>query len=140
MSELLCRRHHAFSLSPLWISPITIILAHLLMKMASCLGPRYPIALGSHHSVFEFLAPRILRIPKAPRRIRCLSSSRIVLAAEVSNTDKISDSSRPIRKHKTGCDAASNPAPLNKPLTQAQRDFLTSAVYTDLHLLVNTRA
>ncbi|TVY38870.1 5-demethoxyubiquinone hydroxylase, mitochondrial, partial [Lachnellula occidentalis] len=81
----------------------------------------------SSHSlpVYDFLAPSLLQIHRAPRSIRHLSTTprRHIL----SNPQNESPSTAP-RTTKSGIETVSNPAPSSKPLTQAQRDFLSRAL------------
>lgn len=93
--------------------------------MALQTSSRRSIAFASHPSLYEFLAPGLLKAPRASQQIRCLSSSPRRCSVAASNKEQ---SNKPVRALKSAQEAASNPAPLNKPLTQAQRDFLTSAV------------
>jgi len=79
--------------------------------------------------VYDFLAPSLLQAPRASRQVRRLTTTtRRCFTAATSNETQNPAPTQPLRTPKSGPDAASNPAPLNKPLTQAQRDFLTSAV------------
>lgn len=83
--------------------------------------------LPSHLPVYDFLAPSLLQLPRASRQTRCLSTTSRRSITANSNDAQFPYAERS-RTPKSGPKAASNPAPLNKPLTQAQRDFLNSAV------------
>lgn len=89
--------------------------------------PRSSLLSYTQLSVCDFLAPSFIQPSQASRNIRCLSTSPKAAAALSHNTQG-SPSDQPSRKPKSGHEAASNPAPLNRPLTKAQRDFLSSAV------------
>ncbi|TVY29573.1 5-demethoxyubiquinone hydroxylase, mitochondrial [Lachnellula hyalina] len=81
----------------------------------------------SSHSlpVYDFLAPSLFQIHRAPRSIRHLSTTP--QRHTLSNFQNDSPSTAP-RTPKTGTEATSNPASTSKPLTQAQRDFLSRAL------------
>lgn len=96
--------------------------------MALYQTPRRSAALAAHFPVYDFLAPSLLHIPRTSRQIRCISSTpKAASAAAPSNANhgSIPQGTLPPR---SGPEAAKNTAPLTKPLTQNQRDFLTSAV------------
>ena len=84
--------------------------------------------LVAHLPVYDFLAPSLLQAPRASHQIRRLNVTKRCFTAAGPSGNQNTSPSQPSRTPKSGPDAASNPAPLNKPLTQAQRDFLTSAV------------
>lgn len=85
--------------------------------------------------LFDFLAPSLI-YSSPVRSARCMSASRRALSGTtVSQSDNVSpndypSTSGPARIPKSASPAATKPAPVSKPLTQAQRDFLTSAVRT----------
>lgn len=82
--------------------------------------------------LLDFLAPRFAHPAYLLRPRRQLSSSSVAsLAAH--NIQNASDPeypppSQPLRAPRSGVQAVPKPASLHKPLSQAQRDFLTSAV------------
>jgi len=79
--------------------------------------------------VLDFLVPSLAR---STRPIRYISGSRKASSAG-STTSHNSDNEatpNPSRTLKAGQEAATNAAPVKKPLTKAQRDFLASAVST----------
>jgi len=78
----------------------------------------------------DFLAPSIHSHAFKPQFTRRLSTApRHFRDATIKNENNHSiPPSQPSRTPKSGPTAASNPAPLSKPLTQAQRNFLTSAL------------
>ncbi|RDW60985.1 putative ubiquinone biosynthesis protein Coq7 [Coleophoma cylindrospora] len=78
---------------------------------------------ASQWLIRDFLAPSL--IPRTSRTIRCLSTTSNSAAA-VSPTEPSYEPQRRIPR--PGEEAAPSSAPLKKPLTQAQRDFLTSAL------------
>jgi ubiquinone biosynthesis monooxygenase Coq7 len=96
--------------------------------MALPIGSKRSIALATYVSVYEFLAPSLLQLPRASRQIRCLSSTSRSFEAAASNLDQSASSKKSGRSPKSTGEGVSNPTPLNKPLTQTQREFLTSAV------------
>ncbi|PBP16455.1 ubiquinone biosynthesis protein [Diplocarpon rosae] len=76
--------------------------------------------------ICEFLVPRLHQLPRASRQIRCLSATR-----QCRTISQNGDAIAPAAKEtsiKSGAEAASHPAPRTKPLTQAQCDFLSSAL------------
>ncbi|KAL3424583.1 ubiquinone biosynthesis protein [Phlyctema vagabunda] len=76
--------------------------------------------------LYEFLAPSVFR--SGSGTIRYISSTSRAHAEVSSGTQPKSPNEPQRRIPKSGREAATNPAPLSKPLTQAQRDFLTSAL------------
>jgi ubiquinone biosynthesis monooxygenase Coq7 len=96
--------------------------------MALHVCPRRTALYATNLPVYDFLAPSLLQAPRAPRQVRLLNTTKRCSSATDSNETSNSTLNRPSRTPMSGQDAASNLAPLNKPLTQAQRDFLTSAV------------
>lgn len=84
--------------------------------------------LAANLPVYDFLAPSLLQAPRASHQIRRLTTTKRYSSAAASNEDQNRSPSQPSRTPKSGQDATSSRAPLNKPLSQAQRDFLTSAV------------
>jgi ubiquinone biosynthesis monooxygenase Coq7 len=85
--------------------------------------------------VLDFLAPslaqstRLIRYAPLPRRASSAASSR--------DSDNGAAPEAP-RTPEDGLEAAAKPGPLHKPLTKAQRDFLTSAVSTTNATRLNT--
>jgi ubiquinone biosynthesis monooxygenase Coq7 len=96
--------------------------------MALYSSSKRAIFLAANLPVYDFLAPSLLQAPRASHQIRRLTTTKRCSLAAASNDAQDSPPRQPSRTPKFGQDAASNPAPLSKPLTQAQRDFLTSAV------------
>jgi hypothetical protein len=84
--------------------------------------------LAANLPVYDFLAPSLLQAPRTSHQIQRSVAAKRYSSAAASNDIHSASPSQPSRTPKDGEDAASNPAPLNKPLTQTQRDFLTSAV------------
>jgi len=78
--------------------------------------------------ILDFLAPSLFKdlpFANASRKFSIISRSH----SSPTSHDPISeDPSITQRVPKSAGEAASNPAPVNKPLTQAQRDFLSSAL------------
>ncbi|KAH6674179.1 ubiquinone biosynthesis protein COQ7-domain-containing protein [Halenospora varia] len=85
-------------------------------------------ALAAHLPVYDFLAPSLVHLPRTTRSIRHFSTTPRQLAATTPQDAQSSSPDKPLRTPKPGPQAAANPSPLSKPLTQAQRDFLTSAL------------
>jgi ubiquinone biosynthesis monooxygenase Coq7 len=83
--------------------------------------PKFLIRHAANLPVYDFLAPSLVQQPRFATTVRWLPSSQKSSAAAVSNE-------RQSQTPKSGAEATSNPSPVSKPLTQAQRDFLTSAV------------
>lgn len=77
--------------------------------------------------VYDFLAPSLFQLTRArtPRQIRRLSSTPNYSTTGQRET---SPSDKPSRTPRSGPEAASTATPINKPLTKAQRDFLSSAL------------
>ncbi|RDL37577.1 5-demethoxyubiquinone hydroxylase, mitochondrial [Venustampulla echinocandica] len=71
--------------------------------------------LAAHIPVYDFLAPSLINITRSTRSVRHLSTSAASNAQDASSNTP-------------GSDAQSHPKRPSKPLTQAQRDFLTSAL------------
>ncbi|KAE9378100.1 COQ7-domain-containing protein [Stipitochalara longipes BDJ] len=83
--------------------------------------------LAANLPIYDFLAPSLLQAPRASQ-VRRLTATKRYSSAAASVESHGNAPSQPSRTSKSGSDAASYPAPLDKPLTQAQRDFLTSAL------------
>jgi hypothetical protein len=79
--------------------------------------------------VYDFLAPSLPKAPQFSRQVRRLTTTKQCFTAAASNDTQKPPPSQPSRAPKSDRDDASNPASPNKSITQAQRDFLTSAVY-----------
>lgn len=92
------------------------------MAFYSSIRPAFQI---SQIQVYDFLAPSLLQIPRTSRTIRHPSSTS--QRRNASNSQDGPQLKYP-RTPKLGAETSPNPAPLSKPLTQAQRDFLSSAV------------
>jgi hypothetical protein len=86
------------------------------------------VILISRLPFYDFLVPSFTHWSRTPRSIRCLTTSQKCLAETASHNSQRPPSNQPSRSPKSGPDAASDPSPLSKPLTNAQRDFLSSAV------------
>lgn len=82
--------------------------------------------------VCDFLAPRLHQPLRASRQIRCLSATPKQCTAAITHGEEAHDAAKTTNT-RSGAEAASNPSPRNKPLTQAQRDFLSSAVRPPLY-------
>ncbi|KAG9239622.1 ubiquinone biosynthesis protein COQ7-domain-containing protein [Amylocarpus encephaloides] len=81
---------------------------------------RKPLNLATQSLLYDFLAPSCFKTARLNRPTRQFSTSLRCLS-----------SSEPPHPHPTpraGHEAATDPATRSKPLTQAQRDFLTSAL------------
>ncbi|KAH8685902.1 ubiquinone biosynthesis protein COQ7-domain-containing protein [Tricladium varicosporioides] len=85
-------------------------------------------ALAAHLPVYDFLAPSLVHLPRATRSIRHFSAKSRQLAATTPQDAQKSSPDELFRTPKSGPQVAANPSPSSKPLTQAQRDFLTSAL------------
>ncbi|KAI9048594.1 hypothetical protein LZ554_007427 [Drepanopeziza brunnea f. sp. 'monogermtubi'] len=96
--------------------------------MALPLSSKRAAIAAAYLPICDFLIPRLHQPIRAARQIRCLSASqRHPTARSTHNNDGVT----PLAKNTTirsGPEAASNPAPRSEPLTQAQRDFLSSAL------------
>ena len=93
---------------------------HACSKRANILAANLP--------VYDFLAPSLFQAPRASHQLQPSITGKRFSSVAASNDVHSASPSKPLRTLKSGENASSNPAPLNKPLTQAQRDFLTSAV------------
>ncbi|CZR59891.1 probable ubiquinone biosynthesis protein Coq7 [Phialocephala subalpina] len=93
--------------------------------MALCSSARRSAILATHLPTYDFLLPCLL--PRITHQNRHLSRSRRLYSAE-NDGAFANTSAKPLRAPKSAPEAASNPVPRNKPLTQAQRDFLASAL------------
>jgi len=86
----------------------------------------------AHFPIYDFLAPSLIQPHRAARSIRRIATSPRCSAAislpDNSHGAQRLPSEQPTRTLKEGQKVAKDPAPFNKPLTQAQRDFLTSAL------------
>ena len=83
------------------------------------------------HFVYDFLAPRLTQRPSHITTTRCIHTSpkrSTASAATSQDNNAYPPSSEPSRTPYSGPEAARSPAPLSKPLTKAQREFLDSAV------------
>ncbi|KAF8852168.1 COQ7-domain-containing protein [Acephala macrosclerotiorum] len=83
----------------------------------------------THLPTFDFLLPSLylFRLPKASLQNLSQSTSRRLYSTEHSGT-QANPSAKPSRIPKSAPEVASDRAPCNKPLTQAQRDFLASTL------------
>jgi hypothetical protein len=77
--------------------------------------------------LYDFLAPSLINTTRSRKNF---STTPRTLSATTHNESSKPPLSQPHRTPKAGPEAATNTAPPSKPLTQAQRDFLTSAVST----------
>ncbi|EPE28587.1 Ferritin-like protein [Glarea lozoyensis ATCC 20868] len=75
--------------------------------------------------LYDFLAPSLIITPRTRKHF---STTPRTLSATTHNESSKPPLSQPHRTPKAGPEAATNTAPPSKPLTQAQRDFLTSAL------------
>lgn len=96
------------------------------MALYSC--SKRSFYLAASLPVHDFLVPSLLQAPRASSQFRRLTTTQRSYADAPSDDAEKVSRDRPTRIPKSGQDAASNPAPLSKPLTKAQREFLTSAV------------
>jgi hypothetical protein len=87
--------------------------------MTSLATYRRSVLHAAHLPVYDFLAPSFIQIPRASR-VRYISTTRKLAAIP----DQSSNTPNP------GQSASSNAPSLKKPLTQAQREFLSQAVRT----------
>lgn len=83
--------------------------------------------------LYDFLAPSFINFPRSPRSIRCLSTTPSSSFASVSspspqnaNEHHTTNPSHP--PPRAGAEAILDATPSKKPLSQAQKDFLTSAL------------
>jgi 3-demethoxyubiquinol 3-hydroxylase len=93
---------------------------HACSKRANILAANLP--------VYDFLAPSLFQASRASHQLQPSITGKRFSSVAVSNDVHSASPSKLLRTPKSGENASSNPAPLNKVLTQAQRDFLTSAV------------
>ncbi len=98
--------------------------SHQSRRIASC-----------HLPLYDFLAPFLTQTGRPIRCIRYISATRRGQSATAATHGPDSTTNceypppeQPTRTPKSDPGAASRPAPMHKPLTQAQRDFLTAAV------------
>jgi ubiquinone biosynthesis monooxygenase Coq7 len=105
-----------------------------IRRLASCQLPLY-----------DFLAPRFAHQSISIRSHRMGSTSFMSTSASRHNSStEFPAPEQSMRSPKSGEQAAAKPSPLNKPLTKAQRDFLTSAVsslnfFSTLYILVTDK-
>lgn len=92
----------------------------ITMSLHQC--PRRAATLATSTPLYDFLVPRLHQtryISTTPRRRS---------PAPINKHGEETEAAAKAATIKSGTEAAFNPAPRNKPLTKAQRDFLTSAV------------
>ncbi|PQE05718.1 Ubiquinone biosynthesis COQ7 protein [Rutstroemia sp. NJR-2017a BVV2] len=80
--------------------------------------------------LYDFLAPSLTHLPRSSRRARPLStaSSPPPPTSKTQNAEE-SHTSNPFHPEpRAGAEAIAHTSPKNKPLTQAQKDFLSSAL------------
>jgi hypothetical protein len=117
----------------LFILKTCFILCYLKMSL------RATVQRSSRHTqcslpIYDFLAPSFIRPLYRRGSIRCISSSGVKAMATVHRSDdpktppSQSSASCSSRAQTSEANTSFNPAPVDKPLTQAQRDFLTAAV------------
>ncbi|KAG0645077.1 5-demethoxyubiquinone [Hyphodiscus hymeniophilus] len=85
---------------------------------------RLSIRQAANPPVYDFLAPSLIQHHQASRSIRCLSASQ----KSFTETRRHNSQTANQRTPKSGKEAILNPSSTSKPLTQAQRDFLDSAL------------
>ncbi|KAJ8067473.1 hypothetical protein OCU04_004818 [Sclerotinia nivalis] len=100
------------------------------------LSSRSPRTLLTTQSpLYDFLAPSFINFPRSPRRIRHLSTTPGSFSASATasspNPQTSNEHYTPNPSHpapRAGAEAISDATHSKKPLTQAQKDFLTSAL------------
>ncbi|KAF7861520.1 hypothetical protein EAF04_008083 [Stromatinia cepivora] len=100
------------------------------------LSPRYVRSLLTTQSPpYDFLVPSFTNFPRPPRKIRHLSTTPRSFSASATapplNPQNINEHHTPNPSHpapRAGAEAINDATPTKKPLTQAQKDFLTSAL------------
>ena len=101
--------------------------------MALSSSSKHAITLVSRLPVYDFLAPTLCRrlpIQRAFYQSRSLSNTQRCLQATSTEFTKASAPDLSSQPPKSTLEAADSSKPPPKPLTQAQRDFLASAVRT----------
>lgn len=104
---------------------LNVNLSHINMYPSTRSFLKIPIQLP----VCDFLAPSLIHHSRTPSTSRYLSTNPRNLTFPAQDVDPSHPSApQQSRTPKSGPEASSNLPPLSKPLSQAQRDFLTSAV------------
>ncbi|KAM3075051.1 ubiquinone biosynthesis monooxygenase Coq7 [Clarireedia jacksonii] len=80
--------------------------------------------------LYDFLAPSLIHLPRSSRRVRPLSTAPSCLssAPKPQNVEELHTSNPFHPQPRAGAEAIAHTSPKNKPLTQAQKDFLSSAL------------
>jgi len=95
-----------------------------MIKMSLIQTSKRSVRQAANLPVYDFLAPSLIQDHRASPTIRCLSTNQKTFAPRGPHDSQMPSSRTP----KFGTEASNNPSPTSKPLTQAQRDFLTSAL------------
>ncbi len=115
----ICGRHQLLAIKNIFSNALVIF-----DKMPLLQTSKRSIRQATILPVYDFLAPSLIQHHRASRSIRYLIASQRYCATARPQDPQILTPRTP----KCVKEASSNPAPTCKPLTQAQRDFLTNAV------------